>query len=74
MATTNSRRPGELPRVSVLAPQERILNCILVIRRKRVIPGTDLAALFGVSTKALHQTVKRNIDRFPPDFRADSPH
>lgn len=29
---------------------------------------TDLAELYGVSTKALNQAVKRNRDRFPPDF------
>lgn len=30
--------------------------------------GPDLAALYGVPTKALVQAVKRNRDRFPPDF------
>jgi len=29
----------------------------------------DLAALYGVETKVLNQAVKRNIDRFPHDFR-----
>jgi len=28
----------------------------------------DLAALYGVTTKRLNEQVKRNIDRFPPDF------
>lgn len=28
----------------------------------------DLAALYGVETKALNQSVKRNISRFPKDF------
>jgi hypothetical protein len=28
----------------------------------------DLAALYGVETKALNQAVKRNIARFPSDF------
>lgn len=28
----------------------------------------DLAALYGVRTKALVQAVKRNARRFPPDF------
>ena len=28
----------------------------------------DLAELYGVSTKALIQSVKRNPGRFPPDF------
>ncbi len=29
----------------------------------------DLAALYGVSTKRLNQQVKRNLARFPADFR-----
>ena len=29
---------------------------------------TDLAALYGVPTKVLNQAVKRNRERFPPDF------
>jgi ORF6N domain len=28
----------------------------------------DLATLYGVSTKALNQSVKRQRDRFPEDF------
>lgn len=28
----------------------------------------DLAALYGVETKALNQAVKRNLERFPEDF------
>ena len=28
----------------------------------------DLARLYGVSTRALNQAVRRNAERFPPDF------
>ncbi len=28
----------------------------------------DLAQLYGVETRALNQAVKRNAERFPPDF------
>lgn len=28
----------------------------------------DLAALYGVEAKALKQAVRRNLERFPPDF------
>lgn len=31
---------------------------------------SDLAHLYGVETKALNQAVRRNRDRFPPDFMA----
>jgi len=33
-----------------------------------VVLDADLAELYGVETKALLQTVKRNLDRFPEDF------
>ncbi len=38
------------------------------IRGLRVIVDADLAALFGVPTKALNQAIKRNLARFPADF------
>jgi hypothetical protein len=41
---------------------------ILTVRGQRVILDVDLARLYGVSTKALNQAVKRNIERFPGDF------
>ena len=41
---------------------------ILVIRGMRVILDEDLARLYGVSTKALKQAVKRNPRRFPGEF------
>lgn len=41
---------------------------IVTVRRHRVIFDTDLAALYGVSTKALNQALKRNAKRFPETF------
>jgi len=41
---------------------------ILTIRNQRVILDADLAGLYGVTTKAFNQAVKRNADRFPEDF------
>ncbi len=41
---------------------------ILVVRNHRVILDADLARLYGVTTKAFNQAVKRNADRFPEDF------
>jgi len=41
---------------------------ILELRGRRVIIDADLAVLYGVSTKALNQAVKRNRDRFPAEF------
>ncbi|HSH95911.1 MAG TPA: ORF6N domain-containing protein [Roseimicrobium sp.] len=51
-----------------LIPLERIERSILLIRGERVMLDRDLAALYGVTTKALNQAVKRNLHRFPPDF------
>ena len=42
---------------------------IKVIRGQQVMLDKDLATLYGVETKVLNQTVKRNIERFPDDFR-----
>jgi hypothetical protein len=41
---------------------------ILTIRGQRVILDADLARLYGTTTSALNQAVKRNADRFPDDF------
>lgn len=49
-----------------LMPVERIQQAILLIRGQKVMLDSDLAALFGVETKALNRAVKRNADRFPP--------
>jgi hypothetical protein len=46
----------------------RIGGMIIEIRGERVILDSDLAVLFGVTTKALNQAVQRNISRFPVDF------
>lgn len=42
---------------------------IKVIRGQQVMLDRDLATLYGVETRVLNQTVKRNIERFPDDFR-----
>jgi hypothetical protein len=47
---------------------ERIEGAILLIRGERVMLDADLAAVYGVTTKALNQAVKRNRDRFPDGF------
>jgi len=47
---------------------EVIENKIFSLRGHRVMLDRDLAELYGVSTKALNQAVKRNRARFPDDF------
>lgn len=41
---------------------------IRTLREQRVILDADLARIYGVPTKRLNEQVKRNRDRFPPDF------
>lgn len=45
-----------------------IQNKIYEIRGQRVMLDRDLAELYGVTTSALNQAVKRNQERFPEDF------
>lgn len=47
---------------------ETIAALVHAVRGERVLFDTDLASLYGVSTKALNQAVRRNRERFPPDF------
>ena len=47
---------------------QTIQSRIYEIRGQRVMLDRDLAELYQVITGALNQAVKRNIERFPPDF------
>jgi len=60
--------PKEKKNIESLLPDETIIRKIYVIREQKVMLDFDLAALYKVETKALNQSVKRNIDRFPKDF------
>ena len=53
-----------LPIVSVRMIERRIL----FLRGEKVLIDSDLAELYGVTTKRLNEAVARNIDRFPRDF------
>ena len=46
-----------------------IQNKIYEIRGQRVMLDFDLANMYQIPTKALKQAVKRNIERFPEDFK-----
>jgi hypothetical protein len=52
----------------VPAAHVALAHRILTIRGQRVMIDADLAELYGVSTRALNQAVKRNAARFPDDF------
>ena len=51
-----------------LLPQERIMRKIFLIRGKRVMLDSDLAELYGVTTKRLNEQVRRNPQRFPERY------
>ncbi|MEI7903352.1 MAG: ORF6N domain-containing protein [bacterium] len=51
-----------------LAMDGAIEQSIYLIRGQKVMLDRDLAALYGVDTKALKQAVRRNPKRFPCDF------
>jgi hypothetical protein len=49
-------------------PRKVVESMIYIIREERVMLDFDLASLYGVETKQLKRSVKRNILRFPKDF------
>jgi hypothetical protein len=52
----------------LVIPAGRIEKAILLFRDQKVMLDRDLAALYGVRPIALRQQVRRNAERFPPDF------
>jgi phage regulator Rha-like protein len=51
---------------TALAPA--IETAIHTLRGERVILDADLAKIYGVETRVLKQAVRRNREKFPPDF------
>ena len=47
---------------------EQIDGMIHTIRGMRVMLDRDLAKIYGVPTFRFNEAIKRNRDRFPPDF------
>jgi hypothetical protein len=67
--TSSSEQSGAFVDSSAASiPVERIESRIFLIRGEKVMLDTDLAELYGVTTGALNQAVKRNRERFPADF------
>ncbi len=54
--------------LQALVMEQKILNRIYVVRNEKIMLDRDLAELYGIETKVLKQSVKRNIARFPKDF------
>src|SRR3954471_16502288 len=47
---------------------QRIEEMIFLIRGQRVMLDSDLAKIYGVTTKRLKEQFRRNVGRFPEDF------
>jgi hypothetical protein len=56
-----------MPESGEIEPKD-IVSRILSVRGQRVLFDSDLAEVYGVTTKRLNQQVNRNIERFPADF------
>ena len=48
--------------------EENIAGYIYIIRGDKIMLDHDLAMLYEVETRAFKQAVRRNLNRFPPDF------
>ena len=51
-----------------MKPKKPIESLIFNLRQQKVILDADLAELYGVPTRRLNEQIKRNADRFTPDF------
>jgi hypothetical protein len=47
---------------------KRIKSMIFEIRGQQIMLDADLANIYQVETRVMNQAVKRNMDRFPPEF------
>ncbi len=62
------KRGDEMANATKIVLVDRIEPLIQTIRGQNVILDSDLAGLYGVSTKRLNEQVRRNRERFPDDF------
>jgi len=53
---------------TLVIPEEKIINKILVLREEKVMLDVHIAEIYGVENRALKQAVRRNLDLFPEDF------
>lgn len=53
---------------SVALPASLVAKRIILIRGQKILLDSDLADLYGVETRRLNEQVRRNLERFPPDF------
>jgi ORF6N domain len=68
VTSKNNESRGTLVAEDSLIRAERIERAILVIRSHKVMLDSDLADLFGVTTKQLDAWGRRNLAPFQEDF------
>ena len=68
MRIERGRKGANADTPMMVAGPQRIEALIQLIRGQRVILDSSLASLYGVTTARLNEQVRRNADRFPPDF------
>lgn len=56
------------------SPPDPLSGRIFTIRGQRVVLDADLARLYGTTTTAFNQAVRRNRQRFPADFLLEISH
>jgi len=59
---------GKKKSIRRITTSAQIEQAIHIFRGQRVLLDSDLAVLYGVTTRVLNQQVSRNHDRFPEDF------
>jgi hypothetical protein len=61
-------KPRKKLSTEVALTPEQIERSIQTVRGHSVLMDVELAKLYGVTTGALNQAVRRNSERFPEDF------
>ena len=59
--------------IPAITETKEIKSLIYVVRGQQVMLDSDLAMLYQVETKVFNQSVSRNIERFPENFRFKFP-
>lgn len=60
----STAKPKRIPPLNT----DSISHRIVLVRGQKVVIDSELAGLYGVETRRLNEQVRRNADRFPPDF------
>ena len=65
MSEENSKRPEQQNTEIAIMDEKSIRDKIYVVRGVQVMLDFELAELYGYTTSAFNQQVKRNEDKFP---------